>query len=142
MSDMTTNSNGIDAATAREIRSEIKSLNIQLSQKKEKKTKIEAARDKISELSSGELSKAKTSFEWTSSKMDEYWYTTESSVRDKVQTSLNNVAKEFGDEGTIMSELPGLLAKTAEKLEELNNEIAQIERELEVLESKLSASAY
>ena len=57
-----------------------------------------------------------------------------------VQESLRNVANEFGKNGAVNSELPGLLAKTEEKLTELDNEINNIQNELNSLENELRAS--
>lgn len=137
MSVINTEEDNISEERANQILSRINSLNSMLYAKKTEKNNIIAARDKVNELASGSMSKTKSSFEWTANKMDEYWQTTNSSVRDMVQESLRNVANEFGKNGAVNSELPGLLAKTEEKLTELDNEINNIQNELNLLENKL-----
>lgn len=137
MSVINTEEDNISEERANQILSRINSLNSMLYAKKTEKNNIIAARDKVNELASGSMSKTKSSFEWTANKMDEYWQTTNSSVRDMVQDSLRNVANEFGKNGAVNSELPGLLAKTEEKLTELDNEINNIQNELNLLENKL-----
>ncbi len=140
MSVINTEEDNISEERANQILSRINSLNSMLYAKKTEKNNIIAARDKVNELASGSMSKTKSSFEWTANKMDEYWQTTNSSVRDMVQESLRNVANEFGKNGAVNSELPGLLAKTEEKLTELDNEINNIQNELNSLENELRAS--
>ena len=140
MSVINTEEDNISEERAKQILSRINSLNSMLYAKKTEKNNIIAARDKVNELASGSMSKTKSSFEWTANKMDEYWQTTNSSVRDMVQESLRNVANEFGKNGAVNSELPGLLAKTEEKLTELDNEINNIQNELNLLENKLRTS--
>lgn len=140
MSVINTEEDNISEERANQILSRINSLNSMLYAKKTEKNNIIAARDKVNELASGSMSKTKSSFEWTANKMDEYWQTTNSSVRDMVQESLRNVANEFGKNGAVNSELPGLLAKTEEKLTELDNEINNIQNELNLLENKLRTS--
>ena len=140
MSVINTEEDNISEERANQILSRINSLNSMLYAKKTEKNNIIAASDKVNELASGSMSKTKSSFEWTANKMDEYWQTTNSSVRDMVQESLRNVANEFGKNGAVNSELPGLLAKTEEKLTELDNEINNIQNELNSLENELRAS--
>lgn len=137
MSIVNTEDGNMSEKKAREIRARINSLNSMLYAKKTEKNNIIAARDKVNELASGSMSKTKNSFEWTANKMNEYWNATDSSVRNMVQERLRKVASEFGDNGKITSELPGLLAKTEEKLLELDKEIEEIESEIASLEGSL-----
>lgn len=139
MSDINKNDNEEKNRTE-EIQERINALQIQLNKKKQELEKIKKAIKKVNDLSSGNISKAKDSFNWTANKMTQYWNTTESSVRDKVQETLRKISNEFGSNGKMTSELPGLLAKANEKITELEEEIRQIEAEIEKCEAELRMS--
>ena len=139
MSDINKN-NDEEKNRTEEIQERINALQIQLNKKKQELEKIRKAIEKVNNLSSGNISKAKESFNWTANKMTQYWNTTESSVRDKVQETLRKVSNEFGSNGKITSELPGLLAKANEKIIKLEEEIKQIQAEIEKCEAELLMS--
>lgn len=139
MSDINKN-NDEEKNRTEEIQERINALQIQLNKKKQELEKIRKALEKVNNLSSGNISKAKESFNWTANKMTQYWNTTESSVRDKVQETLRKISNEFGSNGKITSELPGLLAKANEKIIKLEEEIKQIQAEIEKCEAELLMS--
>ena len=139
MSDINKN-NDEEKNRTEEIQERINALQIQLNKKKQELEKIRKAIEKVNNLSSGNISKAKESFNWTANKMTQYWNTTESSVRDKVQETLRKISNEFGSNGKITSELPGLLAKANEKIIKLEEEIKQIQAEIEKCEAELLMS--
>lgn len=139
MSDINKN-NDEEKNRTEEIQERINALQIQLNEKKQELEKIRNALEKVNNLSSGNISKAKESFNWTANKMTQYWNTTESSVRDKVQETLRKISNEFGSNGKITSELPGLLAKANEKIIKLEEEIKQIQAEIEKCEAELLMS--
>lgn len=139
MSDINKN-NDEEKNRTEEIQERINALQIQLNEKKQELEKIRNALEKVNNLSSGNISKAKESFNWTANKMTQYWNITESSVRDKVQETLRKISNEFGSNGKITSELPGLLAKANEKIIKLEEEIKQIQAEIEKCEAELLMS--